>query len=228
MAPHSIETAVFADLAQRSVRLPFVKRVIKSLADRALIFGVDRLDYSKAIGQRLSAFELFLQTQPFWRGKVTYLQIVPRAALRFRNMPIWSGRSDRPRDASTAPIRYINRAYSHTTLAGLYRAARVGLVTPLRDNMNLVAKEYVASQNPNDPGVTPSDTAELCAVRSTLPADLCAPVKAESPAICCRPRRFSVRLIRRKRSAAPCFTDAKNVQCTYLYGRTDRTHCRRR
>ena len=56
-------------------------------------------------------------------------------------------------EADWTPIRYVNRAYSHSTLAGLYRAARVGLVTPLRDGMNLVAKEYVASQNPDDPGV---------------------------------------------------------------------------
>ena len=50
-------------------------------------------------------------------------------------------------------MRYVNRAYSRTALAGLYRAARVGLVTPLRDGMNLVAKEYVAAQDPDDPGV---------------------------------------------------------------------------
>ena len=56
-------------------------------------------------------------------------------------------------EADWTPIRYVNRAYSHSTLAGLYRAARVGLVTPLRDGTNLVAKEYVASQNPDDPGV---------------------------------------------------------------------------
>jgi trehalose 6-phosphate synthase len=77
--PVGIETAAFADLAQRSVRLPFVERVIKSLADRALIIGVDRLDYSKGIPQRLSAFERFLQTQPFCWGKVTYLQIAPKS-----------------------------------------------------------------------------------------------------------------------------------------------------
>jgi trehalose 6-phosphate synthase len=77
--PVGIETAVFANIAQRSVRLPYVKRVIKSLAGRALIIGVDRLDYSKGIAHRLSAFELFLQTQPNWRGKVTYLQIAPKS-----------------------------------------------------------------------------------------------------------------------------------------------------
>jgi trehalose 6-phosphate synthase len=50
-------------------------------------------------------------------------------------------------------VRYINKAHSRTALAGLYRAARAGLVTPLRDGMNLVAKEYVAAQDPEDPGV---------------------------------------------------------------------------
>ena len=56
-------------------------------------------------------------------------------------------------DAAWSPVRYVNRAYSRTALAGFYRAARVGLVTPLRDGMNLVAKEYVAAQDPDDPGV---------------------------------------------------------------------------
>src|SRR5438046_4485283 len=56
-------------------------------------------------------------------------------------------------EVAWTPIRYVNRAYSRTVLAGLYRAARAGLVTPLRDGMNLVAKEYVAAQDPEDPGV---------------------------------------------------------------------------
>src|SRR3982751_6955532 len=56
-------------------------------------------------------------------------------------------------EADWTPIRYVNRAYSRTALAGLYRAARVGLVTPLRDGMNLVAKEYVAAQDAENPGV---------------------------------------------------------------------------
>jgi trehalose 6-phosphate synthase len=149
--PVGIETAAFAQLAQRSVRLPFVKRVIKSLAGRALIIGVDRLDYSKGIPQRLSAFELFLQTQPDWRGKVTYLQIAPKSRTEIpeyadmeQEIGSAAGRINGAYgEADWTPIRYINRAYSHTTLAGLYRAARVGLVTTLRDGMNLVAKEYV-------------------------------------------------------------------------------------
>jgi len=77
--PAGIEPAAFARLAQRSQRVPFVQNVLKSLASRALIIGVDRLDYSKGIAQRRSAFERFLQTQPDWRGKVTYLQIAPKS-----------------------------------------------------------------------------------------------------------------------------------------------------
>ena len=159
--PVGIETAAFAELAQRSVRLPFVKRVIASLAGRALIIGVDRLDYSKGIANRLSAFELFLQKQPQWLGKVTYLQIatksrseIPEYAVIEQDIGSAAGRINGAYgEADWTPIRYINHPYSHSTLAGLYRAARVGLVTPLRDGMNLVAKEYVASQDSDDPGV---------------------------------------------------------------------------
>ena len=110
----------------------------------------------------MDAFERFLTNFPDWRGKVTYLQITPRSRsddsriCRHRR-----GRSARRSAASTAhfgeaswtPVRYINKAHSRTALAGLYRAARAGLVTPLRDGMNLVAKEYVAAQNAEDPGV---------------------------------------------------------------------------
>jgi trehalose 6-phosphate synthase len=159
--PVGIDTAGFADLARRSVRLPFVQRVITSLGGRALIIGVDRLDYAKGIANRLSAFELFLRTQAAWRGKVTYLQIatksrteIPEYAANEQEIGSAAGRINGAYgEADWTPIRYINRPYSHSTLAGLYRAARVGLVTPLRDGMNLVAKEYIASQNPDDPGV---------------------------------------------------------------------------
>jgi trehalose 6-phosphate synthase len=156
-----IETAAFAHLAEDSVQLPFVKSVIKSLGGRSLIIGVDRLDYSKGIPHRLSAFERLLQTQPNWRGKVTYLQIAPKSRTEIpeyadieQAIGSAAGRINGAYgEADWTPIRYVNRAYSRSTLAGLYRAARVGLVTPLHDGMNLVAKEYVASQNPDDPGV---------------------------------------------------------------------------
>jgi trehalose 6-phosphate synthase len=159
--PVGIETAAFARLAQRSERLPLVRRVVDSLVGRTMIIGVDRLDYSKGIAQRLAAFERFLTTQPDWRGKVTYLQIAPKSRTE---IPEYSdieqfvgstaGRINGAfGEADWTPIRYVNRPYGRSTLAGLYRASRIGLVTPLRDGMNLVAKEYVAAQNPEDPGV---------------------------------------------------------------------------
>jgi trehalose 6-phosphate synthase len=159
--PVGIETAEFAELARKSMRLAFVKRVIKSLDDRALIIGVDRLDYSKGIAERLSAFERFLEMQGEWRGKVTYLQIAPKSRTEIpeyadieREIGAAAGRINGAYgEADWTPIRYVNRAYSRATLAGLYRTARVALVTPLRDGMNLVAKEFIASQNPDDPGV---------------------------------------------------------------------------
>jgi trehalose 6-phosphate synthase len=135
--------------------------VLKSLAGRALVIGVDRLDYSKGIAHRLSAFERFLQTHSGWRGKVTYLQIAPKSRAEIpeyadmaQAIGATAGRINGAYgEADWTPIRYVNRAYSRATLAGLYRGARVGLVTPLRDGMNLVAKEYVAAQNAEDPGV---------------------------------------------------------------------------
>src|SRR6202041_853077 len=93
--------------------------------------------------------------------KVTYLQIAPKSRTEIPEYADMeqvigsaAGRINGAYgEADWTPIRYVNRAYSHTTLAGLYRAARVGLVTPMRDGMNLVAKEYVAAQDPDDPGV---------------------------------------------------------------------------
>jgi len=159
--PVGVETEPFARLARRAIETAFVREVVDSLAGRAMLIGVDRLDYSKGIPERLNAFERFLANFPDWRGKVTYLQITPRSRTSIaeyadigRLVGETAGRiNGRFGEASWTPLRYINKAHSRTALAGLYRAARVALVTPLRDGMNLVAKEYVAAQNPDDPGV---------------------------------------------------------------------------
>ena len=132
-----------------------------SLAGRDMIIGVDRLDYSKGLPLRMDAFERFLTNFPEWRGKCTYLQITPASRTEIpkyteigRQVGEAAGRINGAYgEANWTPIRYVNKAHSHTALAGLYRGARVGLVTPLRDGMNLVAKEYVAAQNPDNPGV---------------------------------------------------------------------------
>jgi trehalose 6-phosphate synthase len=159
--PIGIDVDEFRRLAEGSLGSPLVQNVLESLAGRALMIGVDRLDYSKGLAQRLSAFERFLAVYPDWRGKVTYLQITPKSRSEIREyadmarkISEGAGRiNGKYGEAAWTPIRYINRAYNQEVLAGLYRAARVGLVTPLRDGMNLVAKEYIAAQDPSDPGV---------------------------------------------------------------------------
>ena len=77
--PIGIETNEFNRLARRSVRSPLVHNVLDSLAGRAMMIGVDRLDYSKGLAQRMDAFERFLAVYPDWRSKVTYLQITPKS-----------------------------------------------------------------------------------------------------------------------------------------------------
>jgi trehalose 6-phosphate synthase len=159
--PVGIETSEFARLARRSVRSPLVQAVVESLAGRTMMIGVDRLDYSKGLAQRLDAFERFLRVYPDWRGKVTYVQITPKSRSEIqeyadmeRTISEAAGRINGSYgEVAWTPIRYVNRAYSRSALAGLYRSARVGLVTPLRDGMNLVAKEYIAAQDTDDPGV---------------------------------------------------------------------------
>lgn len=159
--PVGIETGVFARIARRVGRLDFVKEFRKSLADRSLVIGVDRLDYSKGIKERMDAFEHFLAANENWRGRVTYLQITPKSrsdVQEYAEMErVTSTKAGSVNgeygDAIWTPIRYVNRSYARPALAGLYRVARVGLVTPLRDGMNLVAKEYVASQDAANPGV---------------------------------------------------------------------------
>jgi trehalose 6-phosphate synthase len=159
--PIGIETNVFHRLARRSAHSPLVHNVLDSLAGRAMVIGVDRLDYSKGLVQRIDAFERFLAVYPDWRGKVTYLQITPKSrseaqesAEMERTISEAAGRLNGSYgEAAWTPIRYVNRVYSRGVLAGLYRSARAALVTPLRDGMNLVAKEYIAAQDPADPGV---------------------------------------------------------------------------
>jgi trehalose 6-phosphate synthase len=159
--PIGIETSEFVRLARQSVRSRLVQGVLESLAGRAMMIGVDRLDYSKGLAQRMDAFERFLAVYPDWRGKVTYLQITPKSRSEIqeyaemeRTISEAAGRINGAYgEIAWTPIRYVNRAYSRNVLAGLFRSARAGLVTPLRDGMNLVAKEYIAAQDPEDPGV---------------------------------------------------------------------------
>jgi trehalose 6-phosphate synthase len=128
---------------------------------RSLIVGVDRLDYSKGLEERFMGFERYLADNPDMRREVLMLQIAPVSRESVEAYQEIRGRLDALSgringefaDIDWAPFRYVNRNYRRDELAGIYRTARVALVTPLRDGMNLVAKEFVAAQDPADPGV---------------------------------------------------------------------------
>jgi trehalose 6-phosphate synthase len=138
-----------------------VDKLMRAIAPSKLVLGVDRLDYTKGIPERLTAFARLLELQPEWRRRVSLVQIsvpsrsdVPEYAEQRERVEQIVGRTNGDfGDADWVPIRYLYRAFSHDQLSLLYRAAAVGYVTPLRDGMNLVAKEYVAAQDPADPGV---------------------------------------------------------------------------
>jgi trehalose 6-phosphate synthase len=159
--PIGVEAAKFAEMAKAASGSKFVRDVTASLHGRAMIIGVDRLDYSKGLPLRMDAFERLLANFKQWRSKCTYLQVTPTSRTDIpdyaeigRRVGEAAGRINGAYgEASWTPIRYVNKAHTQTQLAGLYRCARVGLVTPLRDGMNLVAKEYIAAQDPDDPGV---------------------------------------------------------------------------
>ncbi len=135
--------------------------LMRALQSSKLVLGVDRLDYTKGIPERLIAFGKLLENFPEWRGKVSLVQVsvpsradVPLYAEQRASIESIVGRINGEfGDAAWVPIRYLYRSYVKGQLAQLYRAASVGYVTPLRDGMNLVAKEYVAAQDPENPGV---------------------------------------------------------------------------
>ncbi len=159
--PIGIDVDLFASRASRAFTRPDVSRLRASLHNARLVIGVDRLEYSKGLANRVRAFAELCETQPSLRRAVSLLQIaVPSRGevgayreLRTELATLVSEVNGRFGEADWTPIRYLNKGFSQTMLAGFYRAAHVGLITPLNDGMNLVAKEYVAAQNPVDPGV---------------------------------------------------------------------------
>ena len=159
--PIGVDVDTVGRSATRATSTGVVQRTVQGLLGRRLIIGADRLDPSKGLLERFRAYRQFLEDYPEQRGQVTYLQIAPlgrqsvRAYSEIRDaLEQSSGRTNgRFADADWTPVRYLNRHYPHATLMGFLRAAQVCLVTPLRDGMNLIAKEFVAAQDPDDPGV---------------------------------------------------------------------------
>jgi trehalose 6-phosphate synthase len=159
--PIGIDAEKFAAAAAKAITHPDVSRLRRSLNGEKLAIGVDRLDYSKGLINRISAFDRMWQQEPSLLRTVSLLQIATPSRggievyskLQNELARLVSEVNGRHAEVDWTPIRYLNKGFGQAVLAGLYRSAQVGVVTPLQDGMNLVAKEYVAAQHPEDPGV---------------------------------------------------------------------------
>jgi trehalose 6-phosphate synthase len=160
--PIGIDAEGFANGAARAALSIEARQLRESLADgRALAIGADRLDYSKGLPNRFEAVARLLTRYPEHRRQVCLLQVAARSRedvgdyqrLRRDLDRIVGDINGRFSEFDWVPLRYMTRAVKRSSLAGFFRIARLGMVTPLRDGMNLVAKEYVAAQDPDDPGV---------------------------------------------------------------------------
>ena len=161
VCPIGIDTEDFIASANGETAQAMRDTMVASANGRAMIVGVDRLDYSKGLQERFLGYERLLAARPDLHEQIFLLQIAPPSRADVQSyqeiratLDSLSGRiNGEYATADWVPLRYVNKGYARDALAGMYRAARVGLVTPLRDGMNLVAKEYVAAQDPEDPGV---------------------------------------------------------------------------
>jgi trehalose 6-phosphate synthase len=159
--PVGIDASGFAQIAARAEHSVETVRLRESLAGRTLAIGVDRLDYSKGLVSRFEAFGRLLAKYPEHLRQVNFLQIAARSReesgsyqrLRRELDRIVGDTNGRFSEFDWVPLRYMTSTVRRPVLAGFYRCARLGVVTPLRDGMNLVAKEYIAAQDPTDPGV---------------------------------------------------------------------------
>ena len=159
--PVEIEAREFAAIAEDSWRSVPAERLRRSLAGQQLILGVDRMDPTKGLVQRLAGYRRLLEARPEFHRKITLLQIAAESRkdvvayqdLRNQVELEAGGINSAFSEPDWTPLRLIARAGARATVAGYMREARVGLVTPLRDGMNLVAKEFIAAQDPQDPGV---------------------------------------------------------------------------
>lgn len=159
--PIGIDIDEFQALLTGKEALDMYAQLKREYARRRLLVGVERLDYSKGLPQRLKTYRHLLRAYPENQGSATLIQIASPsresvdayAALRAELETLSGSINGEHGELDWMPVRYIHRNVARRRLPGLFRAASVALVTPLRDGMNLVAKEFVASQDPDDPGV---------------------------------------------------------------------------
>jgi trehalose 6-phosphate synthase len=159
--PIGIDVESFYKLAHSSDADGIIERLNRRHLALSHVVGVDRLDYSKGLPERLRAFRRLLELYPEKQKSVTLMQIAPPTRedvaaysdIKEQLEQLSGSINGEFGDFDWTPVRYIHRNIARDQLAALFRGSQVGLVTPLRDGMNLVAKEYVAAQNTDNPGV---------------------------------------------------------------------------
>ena len=159
--PIGIDVQEFEALTQAHEGREMYERMKNEYSRRKLLVGVDRLDYSKGLPHRMRAFRELLDKYPETRNSATLIQIASPSRedvtaysdILHELESLCGSINGNFGELDWMPVRYMHRVVARPRLPGLYRAARVALVTPLRDGMNLVAKEFVAAQDPDDPGV---------------------------------------------------------------------------
>ncbi|AXU94881.1 MAG TPA: alpha,alpha-trehalose-phosphate synthase [Erwinia persicina] len=158
--PIGIEPDSIKEMAEGPLP-PKMVAMKKDLGDAKNIIACERLDYSKGLPERFLAYEALLENYPEHRGKIRYSQIAPtsrgdvQAYQDIRHqLETEAGRiNGKYGTLGWTPLYYLNQHFDRRLLMKIFRLTDIGLVTPLRDGMNLVAKEYVAAQDPDDPGV---------------------------------------------------------------------------
>jgi trehalose 6-phosphate synthase len=159
--PIGIDVGEFAALADGREGVDMFSRMRAEYSRRQLLLGVDRLDYSKGLPQRIHALRYLLEHYPENRKRATLIQIAAPSRedlgayddLRREMDSLCGAINGDYGELDWMPVRYIHRNVARRRLPGLYRASQVALVTPLRDGMNLVSKEFLAAQDAADPGV---------------------------------------------------------------------------
>jgi trehalose 6-phosphate synthase/phosphatase len=158
--PIGVDAQAFGALAEDPEVLEEARSIREGARGERILLGIDRLDYTKGIPRRLLAYERLLEKEPRWRGKVRLIQVavpsrdkVPSYQEFRRQVNELVGRINGSfSTVDWVPIHYVHRSLTEKHVVALYRAADVMLVTPLRDGMNLVAKEFVTAR-PDEDGV---------------------------------------------------------------------------
>jgi trehalose 6-phosphate synthase/phosphatase len=215
--PLGVDVARFEAAATSEPVRRALARLQRSTGDQKLIVGIDRLDYTKGIPRRLLGFERFLARKPSWIGKVRFIQVaVPTREkipaygdFRHHVASLVGKINGRFGSVDDVPVHFLYRSIPEEELVALYRAADVMLVTPLRDGMNLVAKEFVASRVDDDGVLVLSElagaAAELGEATLVNPYDVSAIATALEEALTmpAEARVMRMRALRRHVGAAP-------------------------